>query len=108
MFVDDFTKSAGVETKADPFSLDALIAWLRTKDAEGIYCYQSHGDCLIAQYLKEQCSISGVSVGGDYWRDPISRKEVPFPKGWGDVALGAPRTFSAALTRALSIQAGGK
>lgn len=39
------------EVKADPFSLESLIAWLEKQPAAKVYCYTDNGDCLLAQYF---------------------------------------------------------
>ena len=35
----------------DVYSLDGLIAWLRTQPPDKTYCYMNIDNCLIAQYL---------------------------------------------------------
>lgn len=42
-----------VKTKADPFSLEGLIAWLETKNPDEQYDYWDRsGGCLLGQYVK--------------------------------------------------------
>lgn len=50
MFVEDKSKFAGVKVKPDPFTLEALIAWLRTRDPAEIYDSISSSDCLLCRY----------------------------------------------------------
>ncbi len=93
--------------KDDPFSLDALIAWLETKDPDEGYCFLSAEDgCLWARYTKdnggvceepyEKYALNGASMSVNLdvgtWRC--------------DVAIGFPRTFGAALSRARALQKG--
>jgi hypothetical protein len=102
MFFDPGTKT---ETKADPLSLDSLIAWLEKKPADARYNECQAHVCMLAQWLQ---SI-----------DPASR---PAPKPEPDfigssflyvvgdqridlrqftmVALDNPHTFGGALYRA--------
>lgn len=54
------------ETKADPLTLDALIAWLETKPAAKTYCYDDHGHCLAAQY--------NASIGREYSVIPVGHR----------------------------------
>lgn len=107
MFLEDKNKSAGVETKADPFTLDALIAWLRTRPGNEEYCWTNGGSCLYGQYgefLRLGVSdasaylavINGFGVHGTYCNSLIE----PF----GNLAMGSPRTFGGALDRALAIK----
>jgi len=41
-----------IQIKADPFSLDSLIAWLEKQPADKSYQFCDSSSCLIAQYLK--------------------------------------------------------
>jgi hypothetical protein len=88
----------------DPFSLDALIAWLRTKPGDGEYCYLSTGRCLVAQYYKY--------IGADYpVFDPCYPSQGAFDVAdFGSqaerIALTFPHTFAAALQRALAYREG--
>lgn len=108
----DLLKPAPV-VAPDPFTLESLIAWLRTKDADEAYDWHDcQGRCLIGQYSSEhggpryyhdQCDLfaqvadgkpsSGLLDGG-------CRAEL--------IAQGEPHTFGAALSRALAYQAGAK
>lgn len=98
----------------DPFSLEALIAWLRTKPRSDEYCYTATGHCLIAQYVKSlgyaECAVGtpsfdptiDVSAGGE-WK----RRAFALPDGWNEIAQNFPRSFGAALSRALALKASG-
>ena len=93
------------ETKADPFTLEALIAWLEKQPANATYCYTSTGGCLVAQFLLSLGTYTAVGVDhrGFYNRSPDSRSTydpIPLPPFFNEVALKNPRTFGAALDRA--------
>lgn len=86
-------------TKPDVFSTVALRDWLRTQDPKRVYCYTDVGHCLIAQYLTA-AGIAFQSVGGyGEWSDASGATHQS-----GDdlhqIAIGRPRTFGAALSRA--------
>lgn len=92
------------EVKADPFSLDSLIAWLETQPSDKEYCYLDNGHCLLGQYFTAM-GFNGVQVGGGDF-DHEFAENVRFPEILGDVAYGDlitsdyVRTFGAALHRA--------
>ena len=76
--------------KADPFSLENLIAWLEKQPAQKEYDYLNcEGYCLIGQYL----TAHGKHWSRDYDLLGDSCLRV-------DVAGTAPYTFGAALNRA--------
>ena len=85
------------EIKADPFTLESLVAWLEKMPKNGTYCYAHSGYCLFAKYFKAmgkpRVSVgnSTVSFDGEFLKLPE-----PFFK----IAIGRPRTFGAALERA--------
>jgi len=95
------------ETKADPFKLDSLVAWLEKQPAEKPYCYLDHGQCLLGQYFAHHgfCEVAiysnGVLVHGK------GREHVLYPQVFNSIALMShPRTFGVALghaRRALSV-----
>lgn len=99
------------ETKPDPFSLDALIAWLRTKNSAETYCYSTPETCLIGQYVQESAgfySSGKYRIGGD--EHPTSMSYDISPEVWESrplrhIAIEEPHTFGAALDRALVIKA---
>jgi len=90
------------ETKADPFTLDALISWLKNQPARKPYVWfttsDCNGGCLLHQYLiahrldptydyRKLANVGGYSV-----------LDV-------SVAMPEPHTFGAALARALALKA---
>lgn len=83
------------ETKANPFSLAAFIAWLETKSPNGEYSYEDcDGGCLLGQFAAN----SGVSWGDlDYTH--LNNIEVG-NTDYGLIAAKEPHTFGAALDRA--------
>lgn len=90
------------QTKAGPLTLNALIAWLEKQPGDETYCYTSIGDCLLAKYFKHH-GFSDVLVAPFWFCDGASDK-MPYPKSFNEVAIGSPRTFAAALSRARKIQ----
>jgi len=85
------------ETKADPFSLDSLIAWLEKQPADIWYPWGNcRGECLFSQYL--------THLG--YPKDPCNEATIgPWAilhdRHYG-LMHGQPHTFGAALERARS------
>lgn len=79
------------ETKADPFSLESLIAWLEKQPAETTYNYCDATACLIAKYLQ------AMGVKNYVMDTPLFQHRV-----FGEVANGGERidTYGAALARA--------
>lgn len=103
---------AKVETKADPFKLETLIAWLEQQPAGKEYCYFSNGQCLFAQYFRAN-GYPHAEMSGDRLRPGAGGKVRQIPWEWdglaqgstivnGDYVDGVPRarTFGAALERA--------
>lgn len=112
MFVEDKSKFAGVEAKPDPFTLEALIAWLRTRTANEEYDFRGtdgqNGGCLFFRY--------GVSIGHTPDWDGYMQTIAGFnggeftardPAFGGDYSLGCrkPHTMGAALARAEALLA---
>lgn len=107
MFVEDKSKFAGVEAKPDPFTLEALTAWLRTKDAEQGYCWSPGGHCLFEQYGESLGFGEGSDAYNELMRGYLrcgartaSGGEPFFP-----VAVNEPHTFGHALARAEALLA---
>jgi hypothetical protein len=75
------------EVKADPFSLESLIAWLEKMPAEKEYNWAS-ANCLLCQYLAEK------------GRNPMREYRLFNLDLRCDVAQARPWTFGAALERA--------
>ena len=92
--------------EAEPFSLEALIAWLRTKPADEAYPFlDGGGHCLIGQYL--------ISTTGKMWQAHRCQSWMNVPENFRTVAAedGFCRcgtnygyTYGAALSRALALQ----
>lgn len=40
------------KVKADPFSLESLIAWLEKMPADEVYCFSNWGGCLLAKWAQ--------------------------------------------------------
>ena len=84
---------APTETKADPFSLESLIAWLEKQPAECSYDWQFIPNCLLGQWAR------AMGVSGEYAilnRSKALGMSTPF----SGIALFSPCTFGAALERA--------
>lgn len=86
------------KTKADPFSLHTLIAWLEQQNLCRVYCYTDHGKCLLSQYFAA-CGFKQVMVysAGCFEHDG---RETVYPIEFDDIAVASPHTFRAALARA--------
>lgn len=54
------------ETKADPFSLESLIAWLETKPPQEKYDFCEWNNCLLAQWLQSIDPSAKVEQGGPH------------------------------------------
>lgn len=93
-----------VETHPDVFSLDGLIAWLETQPPQKEYCYGDTGGCLLARYLRAN-GFKRVSIGGWTWAYTTAdgcRVDESIPDKFDKIARSKPRTYGAALSRALS------
>lgn len=88
------------DTSLKPFTNAHLIAWLRTQNPDGTYCYDSTGRCLIGRYCLH-AGLKNPAVGG-FTYDTDSERDIQLPEGWNSVAQDSPRTFGAALERALA------
>jgi len=87
------------DVKADPFSLESLIAWLEKQPADKTYCYMDNGYCLLSQYFTYS-GFQNVDVGGwDFTHGP-KQERVSFSNAFENVAVEQPWTFGAALDRA--------
>src|SRR5262245_32661999 len=101
-----WTKEA--ETRADPLllpiSLPGLIAWLETQDPNASYDYGCKtGECMVHQYLRA-AGHPWKTNPNNYWvaQGAIDRNGRVDPN---QIAVGLPRTFGAALTRARKVLA---
>lgn len=99
----DPTKDKKFETKADPFTLDALIAWLEKQPANKRYCYLDNGGCMFAQYLLYFGYKRPLIGGFCLQAENLPRWDLPV--GWDDIPYAMPRTFGAALDRARALRA---
>jgi len=119
MFVIDKNKLADLispTVKDDPFSLDALIAWLETKPADEAYQYCDTGRCLFSQFGEHL----GLGAGREAYFAYLLKHGITYEtwkcrmtEPFGNVAVESPETFGAALQRAkalraLSLQTGGQ
>lgn len=104
-----------------PLSLEAFTDWLATMPADGTYTYTAPTECLNAQYLRHVGFVNFFSVGPNTWSErivppakwwerlfgfsPIGHLvSHPLPDALNSVAIGRPRTFGAALSRARELQ----
>ena len=89
-------------TKHDVFSLDGLIAWLRTQPGETFYDWDSD-DCLLCRYLIAQGVDPGRPKSG---QSPTYRRIAVVTESLAASFYGKT-TYSAALARALALKARG-
>lgn len=90
------------QIKADPLTIESLIAWLEKRDPKATYRYEDcEGGCLYGQYMAamgfpwlEACGKSNNTAIGAF------ESQVYY-----DVASEKPRTFGAALERARKLAA---
>jgi hypothetical protein len=90
------------EPKHDPFTLESLVAWLEMMPGDSVYCFQSNGNCLLAQYFIAH-GFRYVNMGPAQFfhgQSEPNEKASDLPPGFNNIAVGHPRTFGAALTRA--------
>lgn len=99
MFFDPTCKP---ETKADPFSLDSLIAWLEKQPANKTYDFGDIRGCLACRYIQS----TGISdrpwesyPGRRPYRDVFGGME-----GYTAIAYTGRHTFGAALQRARALR----
>ena len=86
-------------TKPDVFSLDSLIAWLRTQPGETFYDWHSN-DCLLCRYLIAQGVEPGRPANTYSWsysRMAVATKSLA-------AAFYGKTTYAAALSRALALR----
>lgn len=84
------------QVKADPLTLQSLIAWLETKPPDEIYCYVDQGRSLAAQY--------NIEIGRKYavysLFDPPETDETKFDYALEWISCDGRQTFGATLSRA--------
>jgi hypothetical protein len=86
----------------NPMSIEALAAWLETKDQKETYNYGDTHNCLICQYFNS-IGLTFKSVGGSSWADNTGNF-YDLSKEFRRVANGTSgqQTFGHALERARS------
>jgi hypothetical protein len=107
------------QTRADPFSLASLIAWLDKQPLQDSYEYECHGQCLLARYFSA-AGFKNVHMFSDYFshgeklpgsmgKDEAvaSGRAVLISKTFNWIAIGHNRTFGGALERARAFAAKG-
>jgi hypothetical protein len=87
-----------IEIKADPFSLDSLIAWLEKQPANETYAWHCQGQCMLGQWLKYIDPRSG-EADGDSFQYFVNGEVHDFNK-YADIAMHGDANFGAALERA--------
>lgn len=99
-----------VEQKADPFSLEDVIAWLRTKDASEFWEHGGPRVCIMAQYYRDR--VPGATACGYFYNEWVDARghvhSTSFDQDMLCRVLTQPYNFGAALTRALALQAEGR
>jgi len=94
-----------VEVKADPFSLESLIAWLEKQPADTAYDYTEPCGCLLAQYFTAN-GYADVAVMPNAVEYTLAGLDMSanFSEGLEFAAIGPENTrdwtFGAALARA--------
>jgi hypothetical protein len=102
-----FDNTPITETKPDVFSLDSLIAWLKTQPGETEYNWASN-HCLLCRYLRAHGVNPGLplnSARGAENYDQLSRAAGENRMLDIAVAMPEPFTYAAALSRALELKA---
>ena len=95
------------EVKADPFSLESLIAWLEKQPANREYDYHKSGQCLIAQWIRSIDPEMSNGPGSSYHYIVFGKNRDFRPQFWQVAARGNDIngfTFGAALKRARAVQ----
>lgn len=89
------------EVKADPLSLESLIAWLEKMPGEEVYSPVPVGRCLLAQFAVANGVKRGMAAARKSLElgDIAAFADVAFPLGWN---MGNC-TFGAALERARAV-----
>lgn len=90
-----------VETKLDPLSLDAFIAWLEKQPGETEYDWYNYHYCIVGRFVtsvrktlpfeERVCRLGGPN----YWSVGPWRNDVGLPRPW---------TYAAALDRARKLR----
>lgn len=89
-------------TKADPLTLQSLIAYLEAHPSDKPYCYTAAGRCLLHGYFAAH-GLPIFSVGPGYYR-LTDYRAIKLPENFEAISLGngddGDWTFGAALERA--------
>jgi len=90
-----------VETKADPFSLDSLIAWAEKQPPQKEYAFWCDR-CYLGQYFEAHgLQIQMIGVGTVTFKNHQIQN---LPPHFNDIAMTKPHTFGAALKRARAVK----
>lgn len=81
------------EVKADPFTLESLIAWLEMQPGEKTYNWFDIKDCLACKYLE----AAGIE---EPWGKIVYTTIFGSEPAYHEIAGTRPWTFGAALSRA--------
>lgn len=91
------------ETKADPFIMESLIAWLEKQPSRKSYPYTIACGCMLTQYFAA-AGFKNPQVCYTWFKEnghkDSSATELKFPVIFDKIAGEAPHTFGAALSRA--------
>ena len=90
------------EIKADPFSLESLVAWAEKQPAEKEYDFWCD-HCYLAQYFEDHgFKIQMIGTGTVTFKRGKMRD---LPPHFNSIAMTKPHTFGAALERARKVMA---
>ena len=95
------------ETKADPFQLGTLIAWLTLQPGDKAYDYCDPHNCMLCQYFRAH-GFTNVIVSGNTLCHGPDEAEIDFPRIFSWDIGNSPDyrdTFGAALGRARAFAA---
>jgi len=86
--------------KADPFSLESLIAWAEKQPTDKEYDFWCN-ECYLGQYFEDHgFKINMIGTGTVTFSDSTCRE---LPRHFNRIAQTTPHTFGAALERARKI-----
>ena len=90
------------EVKADPFSLESLIAWAEKQPADKHYDFWCN-QCYLGQYFEAHgFEVVSIGTGTVLFRGSTGR--MTLPPHFNAIAEATPHTFGAALARARAIR----
>jgi len=98
-----------VPTKADPLSLETLIAWLEKQPADERYDFCEWNQCLLGQWLRTIDPLARRHEGGDtgfiycVFGQPVDLEKFAEITHAGWASLRHLHTFGLALSRARSL-----